>query len=245
MFLTERGLILRETKYKESDKILTILTAKGGKITAKARGVARTRSKLAAATQLYTYSELTLFENKGMYTVNEAESIEEFRGLREDIRRLALAGYICELLEAVSDEDCPEPEMLQLGLNCLYAAANKIAPLELIKPVFELRLMCIAGYRPELEACASCGKTEITSGVLVPEHGELYCEDCPKQGGLTVSHAVLEAMRFIVNASSRKLFAFHIDDVARSQLSAVTEAYLLYELDRPFRSLDYYKMLKE
>lgn len=45
MFLTTRGLVLREAKYKESDKILTILTAEEGKLTVKARGVARTRSK--------------------------------------------------------------------------------------------------------------------------------------------------------------------------------------------------------
>ena len=112
MFLTTRGLVLREAKYKESDKILTILTAEEGKLTGKARGVARTRSKISAATRLYGYAEFTLFGNRGMWTVNEAESIEQFRPLREDIKRLALAGYICEMLEAVSDEDCPEPEML-------------------------------------------------------------------------------------------------------------------------------------
>ena len=65
MYHTTRGLILREAKYKESDKILTILTETEGKITAKARGVARVRSKLSAATQLLCFSELTLFGNKG------------------------------------------------------------------------------------------------------------------------------------------------------------------------------------
>ena len=67
MYHTTRGLILREAKYKESDKILTILTETEGKITAKARGVARTRSKLAAATQLLCFSELTLFGHKGYW----------------------------------------------------------------------------------------------------------------------------------------------------------------------------------
>ena len=115
--------------------------------------------------------------------MNEAESIEQFRPLREDIKRLALAGYICEMLEAVSDEDCPEPEMLQLGLNCLYALSNKLATRDVVKAVFELRLMCIAGYRPELEACAGCGRVEMDGGVLVPEHGELYCDGCARAAG--------------------------------------------------------------
>ena len=101
MYHTTRGLILREAKYKESDKILTILTETEGKISAKARGVARTRSKLAAATQLLCFSELTLFGNKGLWTINEATTVEQFRGLRGDIELLALGSYIAELLEAV------------------------------------------------------------------------------------------------------------------------------------------------
>ena len=245
MFLTTRGLVLREAKYKESDKILTILTAEEGKITAKARGVARTRSKLSAATQLYGYSEFTLFGNRGMWTVNEAESIEAFRPLREDIMRLALAGYICELLEAVSDEDCPEPEMLQLGLNSLYALANKLATRDVVKAVFELRLMCIAGYRPELEACAACGREDMDEGVLVPEHGELYCGECRRGGGLKVDRAVLSAMWYIINAEPKKIFAFELDGAAEERLASVCEAYAPFELDRPFRSLDYYKNLRE
>ena len=245
MFLTTRGLVLREAKYKESDKILTILTAEEGKITAKARGVARTRSKLSAATQLYGYSEFTLFGNRGMWTVNEAESIEAFRPLREDIKRLALAGYICELLEAVSDEDCPEPEMLQLGLNSLYALANKLATRDVVKAVFELRLMCIAGYRPELEACAACGREDMDEGVLVPEHGALYCGECRRGGGLKVDRAVLSAMRYIISAEPKKIFAFELDGAAEERLASVCEAYALFELDRPFRSLDYYKNLRE
>ena len=152
MFLTTRGLILREAKYKDADKILTILTETDGKITAKARAVARTRSKLAAATQLLTFSDLTLFENKGYWTVNEAATVEQFR---------ALGSYIAELLEAVTNENVPEPGILQLGLNALYALANKLCPPKQVKAAFELRLMCLSGYRPELERCAGCGKVEM------------------------------------------------------------------------------------
>lgn len=245
MFLTTRGLVLREAKYKESDKILTILTAEEGKLTVKARGVARTRSKLSAATQLYGYSEFTLFGNRGMWTVNEAESIEQFRPLREEIKRLALAGYICELLEAVSDEDCPEPEILQLGLNSLYALSEGICPPEQVKAAFELRLMCLSGYRPELEGCAKCGKAEMESGYIVPAHGELYCSDCPRPDGLAVDADVIRAMRYIVGAEPKKVFSFRLDPEALRRLGQVCEAYLLYELDRGFASLDYYKRVRK
>ena len=171
--------------------------------------------------------------------------MEQFRGLRKDIERLALGSYIAELLEAVSDEDCPEPEILQLGLNSLYALASGTYPQELVKAAFELRLMCLSGYRPELEGCANCGKVEMESGYIVPAHGELYCEDCPRPDGLPLDGAVIKAMRYIVDAEPKRIFSFRLDAEALKRLGQVCEAYLLYELDRGFASLDYYKKVRK
>ena len=244
MYHTTRGLILREAKYKESDKILTILTETEGKLTAKARGVARTRSKLSAATQLLCFSELTLFGNKGYWTINEATTVEQFRGLRGKLELLALGSYIAELLEAVSDEDCPEPEILQLGLNSLYALSEGVCPPEQVKAAFELRLMCLAGYRPELEACAGCGETEMDRARLFPESGELYCGKCRSVGGLALTRSVLDAMRYVVSAEPRRVFAFRLPAGELKLMGEVCESYALYQLDRAFGSLDYYKKLR-
>ena len=78
MFETTKALVLREVKYKEADRILTLFTADNGKITAKARGALRKGSRTAAATQQLTWSDMTLFFNKGKWTVNEASVIEPF-----------------------------------------------------------------------------------------------------------------------------------------------------------------------
>ena len=88
MFLTTKALVLREVKYKEADKILTVLTEKEGKLTVKARGALRKSSRTAAATQQLTYAEMTLFGNRGRWTVNEATVKESFEGLRGDMEKL-------------------------------------------------------------------------------------------------------------------------------------------------------------
>ena len=244
MFLTTRALVLREAKYKDADKILTILTETDGKLTVKARSAMRTRSHYAAATQLLAFSDFTLFGNKGRWTINEAETVEQFRGLRGDIGLLALGSYIAELLEAVSEEGVPEPEILQLGLNALYALASRNYPPKLGKAAFELRLMCLAGYRPQIDECAGCGRTDMDSARLFPEHGELFCADCRAVGGLAVSRSVIDAMRYIAGADARRVFAFKLPDAELAGLGSVCEAYTLYELDRAFGSLDYLKKLR-
>ena len=96
MFKTTRGLVLREVRYKEADRILTVLTEDIGKMTVKARGALRKGSKIAAATQFLVFSELTMLERNGFWTVSEGSTIEEFKGLRGDITALSLASYFAE-----------------------------------------------------------------------------------------------------------------------------------------------------
>lgn len=245
MFMTTRGLVLREVRYKEADRILTILTEDEGKISARARGALRSKSKVAAATQLLTFSELTMFGNKGKWSINEASPVEQFLGLRGDIERLALGSYFAEVLEAVSDEDCPNPEVLRLGLNSLYALSGGLCPMEQVKAVFELRLMCLSGYEPDLSQCHGCGATEPESAFLWPESGELYCESCARPGMLPVGGAALRAMRHIIGVEHKRIFSFTLSEEGLGELVRVCECYALYQLDRPFAGLDYYKKLRK
>ena len=133
MFKTTKALVLREVRYKEADRMLTLLTPDGGKIAAKARGALRKGSKTAAATQLLCWSDMTLFGNQGRWSVNEASTIEEFTGLRQDISALALGSYFAECLEALSQEDIPDAAMVQLGLNSLCALSNALYGQAIIK----------------------------------------------------------------------------------------------------------------
>ena len=139
MFQTTKALVLREVKYKEADRILTLLTADNGKITAKARGALRRSSKTGAATQQLTYADMTLFLNKGKWTVNEASVIEPFEGLKGDIAHFALGCYFAECAEALSVEDQRDDALLSLVLNSLYA---------LSRDLHDARKIKAPGFRP-------------------------------------------------------------------------------------------------
>ena len=247
MFKTTKALILRETKYKEADKILTILTEDEGKLTVSARGVMRRGSKIAAACQLLTFSEMTLFENRGKWTVNEAQSIEQFLGLRDDIALLALGTYFAEVLEAVSDEDHPNPDVLRLGLNSLFALCNKLYEPEHIKAVFELRLMCLSGYEPMLDYCPVCGKDKIEKPLFSLTGGTVLCSKCRSSEygeTLPISEASLFAMRHISGSESKKIFSFSLEKDASKLLNTVCESYIYSQLERRFSALDYWKSVK-
>ena len=248
MFETTKGLVLRSVRYKESDKILTVLTESEGKLTLRARGALRKGGKLAAATELYTLSEMTLFGNRGRWQLNEAQTIEQFIGLRENFSSLALASYFAEVLDTVSEEGAPDPAVLQLALNCLYALSRALAPAPLVKAVFELRLMAITGYEPELTACASCGRQDFQSAAFYAPDGAIYCGDCLHAAPGAVTHLMpetLAAMRHIVYSAPKRIFSFTLGEAALQQLGACCEQFILLQLERGFASLDYWKKVKD
>ncbi len=244
MFKTVKALVLREVRYKEADRILTLLSAEEGKFTAKARGALRKSSRTGAATQQLTYAEMTLFANKGKWTVNEASVLEPFEGLRADLEALALASYFAECLEAFSVEDEPDAGLMQLGLNALYALSRRLYDPRLIKAAFEFRLMCLSGYAPDLSDCAACGE-EPEEPVFHPGDGRVYCRACPHGGGvLPLGGEALAALRYLASAPAKKLFSFSIGEEALGALGRVTESYLLRQSERRFGTLDYYKQIR-
>lgn len=247
MFNTTKALVLREVRYKEADRILTLFTASAGKITAKARGALRKNSKTGAATQQLTYSEMTLFGNKGKWTVNEASIIEAFSGLSENIASFALGCYFAECVEALSVEETPDPAMLQLALNSLYALSNKMYEPELIKAAFEIRLMCLAGYEPDLSACSGCGDTDPEEPMLGIEQGRLCCRACRNSVSGDIAQlcpASLAAMRYIISAPPKQLFSFKLNKEALKRLSFAAERYVLIQTERKFSTLDYYRKVR-
>ena len=78
MHITTKALVLRGVDYKESDKILTVLTRENGKMTLSARGCRKKGSAIAAASQLLVWSEMTLYEYQGRWAVKEANTDREF-----------------------------------------------------------------------------------------------------------------------------------------------------------------------
>ena len=245
MYLNTKGLVIRVTPYNDTDAILSVLTPNHGKLSVKARGLRRKNSPLIAPCQLLAYAEFTLFEYRGMYTVNEAASVELFSSLRKDLQKLSLGSYFAQAAETMSQEDLPNPDLLSLVLNCLYALSKLGLPDAMVKAVFELRSACLCGYAPDLYGCYRCGcdypdRFDITEG-------RLECGPCrdPQSSGLRMplTPGVLDAMRYICVCDSRKLFSFSASADTLELLSSVTESYLSTQLERGFSSLDFYKSL--
>ena len=244
MYLTIQAIVLRVTDYNDRDALLTVLSRNHGKLTVKARGLRRKNSPLTAPCQLLAFGEFTLFEYKGQYTINEAQSLELFMPLRRDLTKLSLGTYFAQAAEVISQEDLPNPELQSLLLNCLFALSKLGEPEEKVKAVFELRAACLAGYLPDLFGCHACGNQDPDRFDI--SQGMLECKSCRAPGGgirMPVNGSILEAMRYICLCEPKKLLAFSLGQENMKALASLTEAYLTTQLERGFATLDFYKSL--
>lgn len=246
MYLTIQALVLRVVPYNDTDALLTVLSRNHGKLTIKARGLRRKNSPLIAPCQLLAYGEFTLFEYRGMYTINEAHSIELFQPLQRDLLKLSLGTYFAQVADIISMEDLPTPQLLSLVLNCLYALSKLGIGETHVKAVFELRSACLAGYTPDLFGCYRCGNS-------IPDRfdiaaGRLECSRCRSQESdgirMPLTPSILDAMRYICACDDKRLFAFSAAERTIEELAHITESYLTTQLERGFSTLDFYKSLQ-
>ena len=246
-YIVTKGIVLRETETKESDKILTLLTDKCGKIAVIARGARRKSCKYAACAQSLVWSEWTLYQKGDWYYANEGSTLELFSGLRSDLEALSLGFYLAELTEAVTTENTPAPELLRHLLNGLYALSALHKPPALVKPVFEVKLLCLAGYEPLADGCAYCGCPDPERPMLDVVQGVLRCGTCGvKESALSMPlcQDSLAALRHIVYGDPKRLYSFTLGGDALRRLSAAAEAFAAAQLERGLRSLDFYKSLQ-
>ena len=242
-YIVDRGVVLRETETKETDKILTLLTWDQGKIPVIARGARRKNCKFTAAAQPLAYSEWTLYQRKDWYYASDASTLELFGGVRGELEALALGCYMTELTEAVAPDAVPVPELLRHLLNGLYALSALHKPPALVKPAFELRLLCLAGYEPLADTCAVCGREDLEDPVLDPVQGVVRCRGCGGGAGRPLCRDSLAAMRHIVYGDPKRLYSFHLGPEPLRRLSVAAEAFLFAQLERGFHTLDFYKSI--
>ncbi len=251
------GLVVGVVEVAERDRLVTILTAERGLITAYVNGARSLKNRYLATTQQFCYGRYTIGERSGRFVVQDVELEETFYDLRMAIDRAALASYICEVVSYTGTEQ-PDVELLRLVLNTLYAVANGMFPMRHIKSAFEFRVATLLGFMPDAEGCAVCGNITEECILHIPQ-GNLICQECRntlaerrahdeyegRESVALLTTGVIDAIRYITQAPLNRIFSFKLDDDDERLLSRAAEDYLLWHVDRSFSSLAFYKQMSD
>jgi DNA repair protein RecO (recombination protein O) len=182
----DQGVVLRTHKLGEADRIVTLLTKGHGKVRAVAKGVRKTKSRFGGRLEPTSHVRLLLYEGRELDIVTQAESIDHFRAIRDDLDRLGQAISMLEAADQLALEREPNSRIYDMLVGALRTLAAEGSPL--VVPAFFLKLLALEGFRPQVESCLVCGD----EGPLVAwaiEDGGLRCA-AHRQGSALSDEAV-------------------------------------------------------
>lgn len=238
------GIVIGTDNMDESDRLVSLLSPDCGVVRAYARGARRPGNRLSGTTELLCYSRFVLFSHRDKVTVDSADGNLQFFGVRGDLEKLSLAAYLCEICKETAPVGSKAVEQTKLLLNVLHLLeSGKRTPL-FLKPVYELRQIALSGYMPNLVGCQQCGVYQCGAVAFDILGGVIVCTNCqPGAPGLPLSPSLLAALRHILYSEPEKLFSFSLPEDGQKALSSVTERYLITQLGRTFKTLDFYKSI--
>jgi DNA repair protein RecO (recombination protein O) len=225
MLMKTEGIIIRTIDYGESNKIITLFTNEAGKLGVMARGAKKPKSRLSSISQLFTYGQFLIQKGTGLGMLNQGEMIDSYRNIRKDIFHTAYAAYMVEMLDKLTDEGKPSPALflfLQRSLQLLNEGADP----EVLKFIFEVKMLRIAGISPEVDLCSNCRRAEGDFSFSIKEGGFL-CHRCAgiDPYRIKISAAAAKLLRLFYHIDINRLGTISVKDQTKAQLKHVLTTY--------------------
>jgi DNA repair protein RecO (recombination protein O) len=236
------AVILRRRNWGEADRILTLFTPQHGKIRVRAAGVRKPASRKAGHLELFHRANLFLARGRDFDIVTQAETVESFARLRDDLVRSAAASYIVELLDRFTPEEEENPAVYRLIVRTLEELCGE-GNAALALRCYDLKLLDAMGYRPELSLCTVGGESiKAEDQFFSPGRGGVVCPRCAgkTEGRYPVSLAALRVLRHIQRSPLDEAFQLRVRATTLEELEPVLQRHIQYLLEYPLRSRKFF-----
>ena len=232
----DTGVVLRTYRLGEADRIVVLLTEEHGKVRAVAKGVRRTASKFGARLEPLSHVALLVWQGRSeLGVVNQAEVVDHFRAVREDLRRVASGLSMLEVADQVAQEGHPDPGLYRMLVGALRALADPRHDPAMVVPAFFWKVLAHEGAAPVLTGCAACGASASSVDLVAFDltQGGALCRACRR--GHPVSAGALEAVRRILGGSLAQVLVS--PPTCIGEVAALATEAMEAHLDRRLRSV--------
>lgn len=227
----DHGIVLRNHKLGESDRIVSLVTERHGKVRAVAKGVRKTKSRFGARLEPIRHVAIQLYEGRELDTVTQAESVDHFAAIRSDLDRLTRAVTMLEAVDQLAQEREPNPRLYQMLLGALRSLEVRDAPL--VVAGFYWKVLALEGFRPIVEGCVNCGVEDGLVAFDLEEGGTLCAAH--RQGN-PISPEAVEVLRLILGGRLGEALNQPVGPVAFEVDNLATRA-MEHHLERRLRSV--------
>lgn len=235
------AIVLRHRRLGDADRIVTLVTPLRGKLDVVAKGALRVRSKLAGHLEPLTHLEVVLAHGRSMDIVTQAQTRHSFGGIRDDLERLASAMYFLELVDRLTVEHADARGVYELLLDAL-AALDRGDGVNFVARTFELRLLELVGFRPELEQCVSCGRPVAADEALWSAlGGGVLGRECvgPEDELRPVDARALRVLRAFQQQPYEEAARIRLDDELAAQLEQLMQTLAQAASERELKSAQF------
>lgn len=237
------AIVLSRTDYGEADRILTLFTPDRGKVRAIARGARRLTSRTGSHIELFHHIQVVLAEGRTLDVVTQAEAVGARHRIRDNLLLATYAYHLVELVDRLTVEGQGSSPLFALLRDGLIVLENCADP-TLLTRYFELRVLDLLGYRPELFACAGCGAPlEPDGNSYDPAEGGVLCPDC-RQSRPLLDPAAFRALRFLLQNEWNEAARLQLSPATHMALERVLVATLRHILEREMKSVEFLANLR-
>lgn len=231
--MRSEGIVIREMRYLDSSKILTIFTRDYGKLSVLARGVFRPKSQNTNSAVLFSRSELNFYQGRNFFYLSSSQVLDLGYTLRTDHLKFLYASYFSELInESVPYEDS---NILLYGMftKALGLLDKSTHGIHSLIVAFQVKLIAILGYRPELHCCISCSSTSSKNWKFSLDESGLICEKCFSIDpyAITIDFALMNYAHNFLYLSLEEVMKIRISSAQFETLFSLFNRHLLYLLD--------------
>jgi len=240
------AIIVKRIKLGEADRILTLYTPDLGKLKAVAKGTRRPKSKLGGHVELITHSLLMLAQGRNLDIITQAQTIDNFLPLKDDLERVSCGLYILELIDSFTAERIKNRCLFNLLLDTLHQLSQGKDG-EIVLRYFELHLLDHLGYRPQLQRCTSCDlPLRPIANFFSPSQGGVLCPECIYQEPVArpLSLNALKVLRLWQDCGYSSASRIKIKPQLSMELEQVMREYIKYLLERQLKSTAWLDKLK-
>ncbi len=244
------AIVLKRTDHGEADRLLTLLTPDQGKLRAIAKGVRKPTSRKGGHVELFTHSALMLAQGKTFDVVTQADTVDSFIDLRDNLDRVGYAYYIGELVDRFAEEGTESRALFDLLLNTLNQLGEPSTSPDLLARFFELRLLDLTGYRPQLFNCINCGNpVQPVENFFSAEAGGVIDPDCKQvlpqlRDVQPISVNALKVLRYLQSNEWTAVRSLRLTNDVMSEVEKLLHSYIVYHLERNLKSVEFLHDLK-
>ena len=239
--------MLRRTDFGEADRLLTLYTRDFGKIKAVAKGARKPQSRKTGHVELFMRSNFLFASGRDIAILTQAEMVEPYAALRDDLIRSTYAAYVVELLDRFTVEEDKHSGIYQLLADALGWLATQEDVL-LVARYYELRLLGLAGFRPQLFHCVACGEAiEERDQFCSGELGGVLCPDSRAEDrrAVAITAVSLKVLRYLQTRSWDTVHALRLKRTVHTELENVMHFYITYVLERNLKSVEFLHRLRQ